>query len=93
MNLLNCSFPTLQVCVQREIKEEVILTNVAKLSTHSALPEYASPKSQKHINVQNMPPFAYIFDFGFPGCLNMQLEIPRHCLLRCHAARSRCHWS
>lgn len=30
MNLLNCSFPTLQVCVQREIKEEVILTNVAK---------------------------------------------------------------
>lgn len=30
MNLLSCSFPTLQACVQKEIKEEVILTNVAK---------------------------------------------------------------
>ena len=34
------------------------------------------PRIVRNISTQNMPWFAYIFDFGFPCYLNMQLELP-----------------
>lgn len=74
-------------------RHEVILINVAKAKARTEHHLNMQAPNHKNISMQNMPSFAYIFDFGFPCYLNMQLEIVQHCLLRCHAARSHCHWS